>query len=136
MTADRSRMRERLEAEQALITRVFRTAVIDLDALVVIIKDHPLPEGWSHDVTDVLVVIPTNYPGGRPDNVCARPDLRLADGKTPANTMGEHAYTARNWLQFSWHPEESQWRATNDPAVGSNLLSYLLGAVKRFEEPS
>lgn len=136
MTDDRPRLRERLEAERGLIAKVFPTAVIDVEALVVIVKDHPLPSGWSHNVTDVLVVIPSNYPAGCPDNVCARPDLRLANGDLPGNTMGEHSYAGRNWLQFSWHPDKGPWKPTNDPSVGSNLLNYLLGAVGRFAEAS
>lgn len=99
-----------------------------------LLPDLPLTDGWSHDSSDVLLAIPSNYPAGCPDNICARPDLRLASGAEPANIMGEHEHAGRRWLQFSWHPDE--WRPTADASRGGNLVNYLIGAITRFEEAS
>lgn len=134
MGSVRDRLAERLGQEERLLAEVFPTAHLDRESLTVLLSDLTLPEGWSHDSTDVLFVIPGNYPAGCPDNVCVRPDLRLAGGAEPANIMGEHEHAGRRWLQFSWHPDE--WRPTADASRGGNLVNYLIGAIARLEEVS
>jgi hypothetical protein len=130
------RLAERLVQEESLLHQTFPDATIDSDALVVVLRDHPLPVGWSHDHTDVLFAIPLNYPAGQPDNVCARPDLTLADGATPSNSQGIQQHARRTWLQFSYHIDPNDWRPHADAAKGSNLADYLAGALSRFQEAS
>ena len=134
MASCEDRLAERLDQEERPLAEALPTARLDRASLTVLLPEHRLPSGWSHDSTDVLVVIPSNYPAGCPDNVCARPDLRLASGAGAANTMGEHEYAGRRWLQFSWHPDE--WRPAADASRGGNLVNYLIGAIARFEEAS
>ena len=129
------RLAERLAVEGPLLRRAFPTANVDVEALVVILQDHPLPPGWSHDRTDILFTIPVNYPAGQPDNVCTRADLALAGGGIPTNSQGIQTYAGRQWLQFSYHVEPADWRPAADPAAGSNLTEYLTGALARFEDP-
>lgn len=135
MAAD-ERLSARLAEEDTLLRKAFPNARIDHGALVVILSDHRLPPGWSHDRTDILFAIPMNYPAGQPDNVCARPELTLAGGASAGNNQGIQTYAGRAWLQFSYHVEPGDWRPTADAAVGSNLVEYLTGALTRFEEPS
>ncbi|MEU6546470.1 E2/UBC family protein [Streptomyces sp. NPDC046859] len=130
------RLAERLAREEELLRQAFPNATIDAEALVVALRDHPLPAGWSHTDTDVLFAVPVNYPAGQPDNICARPDLTLADGATPGNSQGIQQYAGRSWLQFSYHIDPSDWQPHVDPALGSNLTDYLAGALSRFEEAS
>jgi hypothetical protein len=130
------RLAERLAQEEPLLRQAFPEATIDSDALVVILPDYPLPAGWSHDHTDVLFAIPLNYPAGQPDNVCARPDLTLADGATPGNSQGIQQHGGRSWLQFSYHIDPNDWRPHADAAKDSNLADYLAGALSRFQEAS
>ena len=127
------RLRERLDLERPILAGAFPEAVVDTDSLTVTLPDYPLPAGWSHAKTDVLFSFPSNYPAGSPDNVCARPDLRLEGGGVPGNSQGEHVHAGRRWLQLSWHIAEG-WHPTADPAQGSNLATYLIGALGRFEE--
>jgi len=134
--AAEERLSVRLAEEEVLLRKAFPTVRIDHDALVVILSDHPLRPGWSHELTDILFAVPANYPAGQPDNVCARPDLTLAGGSSPANNQGIQTYAGRPWLQFSYHFEPADWRPTADASVGSNLVEYLTGALTRFEEPS
>jgi hypothetical protein len=130
------RLAERLAQEQPLLRQAFPDATLDSEALVVVLRDHPLPAGWSHGQTDVLFAIPLNYPAGQPDNVCARPDLTLVGGATPANSQGIQQHAGRSWLQFSYHIDPSDWRPHADAAKGSNLADYLAGALSRFQETS
>lgn len=127
---------ERLRLEEQILAEVFPTARLDPATNTVTLPGYRLPTGWSHESTDVLIGFPSNYPGGCPDNVCARPDLRLADGSQPGNTQGVQIQAGREWLQFSWHIDPAGWKPTADPRQGSNLATYLLGALGRFDEAS
>jgi hypothetical protein len=131
-----TRLQNRLAQEELLLRRAFPNATIDREALVVVLTDHELPPGWSHDHTDVLFPIPANYPAGQPDNVCARPDLTLAGGAAPGNSQGIQTHAGKQWLQFSYHVDPNDWRPHAEPAVGSNLTDYLAGALTRFKEAS
>lgn len=134
MSSLEDRLRERLELEEPVLLEAFPTARIDRASNTVILPDHRLPAGWSHEVTDVLFGFPTNYPAGCPDNVCVRPDLRLASGELPQNQQGTQTHGGRTWLQLSWHIEADSWSPTTDPRQGSNLATYMIGALTRFEE--
>ena len=127
--------RARLDDEELLLAAAFSGIQLDRDNRVVLLPEYPLPSGWSHDRTDVLFVYPSNYPRGCPDNVCTRPDLTLANGQAAQNLMGEVELLGRTWLQFSWHIE-GEWRPTASASQGSNLVTYLFGALHRFDEAS
>lgn len=129
-----AQLRERLAQEAPLLRQAFPNATIDPEALVVILTSYELPPGWSHDHTDVLFPIPPNYPAGQPDNICARPDLTLANGSSPGNSQGIQTHANRQWLQFSYHVDPNDWGPHADPAAGSNLADYLTGALTRFQE--
>lgn len=133
MVAGTDRRRERLEQERPLL-EAFPSVLLDVEAGVVIVRSHRLPPGWSHEETDVLVEIPEKYPSAPPDNVCARPDLTLADGRMPQNHQGHRQIAGRGWLQFSYHVEPSDWHPDVDLARSSTLVDYLHGALSRFEE--
>lgn len=129
------RQRERLDEEERLLVETFPNAGLDRESRTVVLRNHPLPAGWSHESSDVMFTFPANYPAGKPDNVCARPDLTLASGQLPGNNQGIVTYAGRRWLQMSWHLHGG-WSPTSDPAVGDNLTTYLIGALARFEEGS
>ena len=133
MTDDR--LRSRLDNEEPLLLGAFPSVHLDRDTRTVLLPDHRLPVGWSHDITDVLFEFPDNYPAGCPDNVCARPDLRLANGQMPDNSQGIQQYAGQEWLQFSWHIDAA-WQPLASATQGSNLVTYLIGALTRFNDPS
>lgn len=136
MSSIEDRLRVRLELEEPVLLAAFPTARIDPISMTVTLHDHRLPPGWSHETTDVLFAFPTNYPAGCPDNVCVRPDLRLASGELPQNNQGIQTHAGSTWLQLSWHVDAEGWTPTADPRQGSNLATYLIGALARFEEAS
>lgn len=135
MGITRQRLEKRLDAEEPLVHQAFPGATIDRAGLLVVIPDHDLPTGWSHEETDVAFQIPASYPAGQPDNICARPDLTLRSGSAPGNSQGVQTHGDRQWLQLSWHIDGG-WHPTADPARGDNLVTYALGALARFEEAS
>ncbi len=127
---------ERLTVEQPLLTKTFEGLELDVAGRVLIIPDHPLGDGWNLTVTPVLVEIPPGYPTTPPDNICVTADLRLANGATPANTMGIREIADRSWLQFSYHIEAADWRPQSDLSQSDTLVTYLVGALHRLEEPN
>jgi hypothetical protein len=131
-----AQLAERLDIEEPVLREVFPRASIDRTAHAVVLLGHRLPAGWSHEVTDVAFGFPPNYPSGCPDNVCVRTDLNLANGQPAGNNQGIQTLAGRQWLQFSWHIEGADWAPTADPRHGSNLATYLIGALTRFEEPT
>ena len=136
MSGLQTRLSDRLVREEPVLLRDFPTARLDRRTNTVTLRAYQLPTGWSHGVTDVLFQFPANYPAGSPDNICVRADLRLANGQEPGNHMGIQSYVGRNWLQLSWHIEPGDWTPTADPSHGSNLASYLVGALGRLDDPS
>ncbi|MDQ3756398.1 MAG: hypothetical protein M3394_00900 [Actinomycetota bacterium] len=134
MMATADRLRERLDVEAVLLAEAFPLASIDFETNTVTLADYALPRGWSHPSTDVLFSFPSNYPAGCPDNVCVRSDLRLANGQLPANNQGVQVHAGREWLQLSWHIDADDWRPSADPREGSNFVTYLIGALSRFED--
>lgn len=135
-TPSAGRTQERLALEEPLLAKAFPEVNLLREHMAVLLPSYDLPPGWSHDETDVLFVFPSNYPAGCPDNVCARADLRLANGQMPGNNQGIQTIAGRQWLQFSWHVNGGGWAPTADPRIGSNLTTYLLGALERFNEAS
>ncbi len=133
MSAD-ERRRERLEKERLLLSQAFPTAVLEVEASILILPGHELPPGWSHTETDILVETPAQYPSVPPDNVCARADLTLSNGQLPGNNQGVRELAGRRWLQFSYHVEAGDWRPDEDLNKSSTLVDYLCGALTRFEE--
>lgn len=136
MVTPADRLQERLDLEEPILVEAFPKATVLRKHGVVLLPDYQLPPGWSHETTDVLFIIPDNYPAGCPDNVCARTDLRLANAQMPANNQGIQTIADRQWLQFSWHVDGGGWSPTAEPSCGSNLATYLLGALTRFDEAS
>lgn len=136
MTNPEERLEQRLDLEELVLREAFPRALIYRAGSAVILADHRLPPGWSHEITDIAFGYPPNYPSGCPDNVCARPDLTLANGQAAGNNQGIQTLAGRQWLQFSWHIDGADWVPTSDPRQGSNLATYLIGALTRFEDPT
>jgi Prokaryotic E2 family E len=136
MGSPADRLRERLDLEEPVLLEAFPTSRLDRDSNTVTLLGHRLPAGWSHEITDVLFGFPSNYPAGCPDNVSVRRDLRVASGELPANNQGVQTHAGRDWLQLSWHIDATDWAPTADPRRGSNLATYLIGALMRFDEAS
>lgn len=128
-------MRERILAELELVKRRFPDVESGDDGSWLLIPDWPLPQGWSCEMTPVLVTIPAGYPTTAPDNFHAADDLCLASGGEPGNSSRGQALLGRTWRTFSWHLDDN-WRPAQDPAAGDNLLTFLEGCRARLEDPN
>lgn len=80
----------------------------------IVVTKYPLPDGYSKMHTGLLLKVPPPYPNASLDMFWTDEDLRLANGSPPANTGIEH-YLGRNWLRFSWHPQN--WHPAKDSII-------------------
>jgi hypothetical protein len=130
------RRAERLEEERPMLEQAVPSVELDIENGLVLVHDWALPEGWSHETTDVLVEVPVKYPSTPPDNVCVRSDLTLVSGGTPQNSQGVRRISNCNWQQFSYHIEPADWRPNRNLQCSTTLVDYLHGAMSRFEDAS
>ena len=82
---------KRIQYEVALAAvRYSRTHSAEFDdesGSWVVIKDFSLPEGYNYEMTDILVLLPPNYPQTPPDWFYVDDNLRLADGRRPSHVF-------------------------------------------------
>ena len=113
----------------------------------VIIYDFPLPPGYNYRTTDVMILLPPNYPQTPPDWFYVDHNLRLANGERPPHVFyddtsydpnrgiyGEAPPPMVGWTACCLHIRE--WRPKANPAEGHSLLSVceLIGkAFKRWK---
>ncbi|MFN7017546.1 MAG: E2/UBC family protein [Fimbriimonadales bacterium] len=113
----------------------------------VVIKDFPLPPGYNYERTDVLILLPPNYPQTPPDWFYVDDNLRLADGRKPshvfynetrfdpnrASQMIDAPPQMKGWTACCLHIRS--WRPAANPLEGHSLLSVcelIRGALKRW----
>jgi hypothetical protein len=127
-------MSERRKAEIELIRAEYGEIEVGPDLNWLIVKQWQLPSGWNKLATAVLVLVPPGYPITPPDNLYADNDLRLANEQLPSNTNLNYDHLGKQWLQFSYHVEPSDWKPHADLLKGHNLLTFLHGVGKRLAE--
>jgi hypothetical protein len=129
-------MQSRINQEIEMLKTRFADLEYRPDGQWVRIPKYPLPPGWNLPDTQLAFPIPVQYPGGPPYGIYVPAGIRF-DGKVP----GSYSEPAPNqppfsgaWGIFSWTTADGLWRSTDDPIKGSNLLNWVLGFRKRFEE--
>lgn len=123
----------RLTTERALLERHFAEVELDHAGGWLIVRNWPLPAGWTTRRTELLVVIPSGYPATSPDSFYIGNDVALAGGGEPSNSSPNAVVLARPWRFFSWHIDD-QWQPHADPARGDNLFTYVLACAARMSE--
>ncbi len=100
------------------------------------IPKYLLPPGWNSSDTQLAFPIPIEYPGGPPYGIYVPAGIRFG-GQLP-NSYTEQAPTqppfGGAWGIFSSTTQDGAWHATADLTKGSNLLNWVLGFQRRFEE--
>lgn len=103
----------------------------------VVVHDFPLPKGYNYETTDVLILLPPNYPQTPPDWFYVDYNLRLADGREPQHVFNNmefgmvHDPNRRDhrdippqmmgWTACCLHIRE--WKPKTNPTEGHSLLS-------------
>ena len=88
--------------------------------LCVVIANWPLPRGFNHDTTDILIRLQPGYPDVPPDMWWFSPAVHMANGQALPATSVVETYLGRNWQRWSRHFTNGQWNSGID-----GLESYL-----------
>jgi hypothetical protein len=147
---------KRIHYEVALAAvRYSRTHSADFDDEAgswVMIRDFPLPEGYNYETTDILVLLPPNYPQTPPDWFYVDDNLCLADGRRPSHVFYQqttHDPNARRVNRAEEKPPQMKgwtgcclhirsWQPAANPVEGHSLLSVcelIRGALVRWRKP-
>ena len=79
-----------------------------------LIKDLRLPNGFDPKMADLMVLIPSGYPGSALDMFYFDPHLKRLDG-SEIHALAEESHFERLWQRWSRH---YQWEAGKDSLVG------------------
>jgi len=128
-------MKERLDAEIALIRAFYPDAEYREDARWVRLPVYRLPPGvWEQEMVEVALQIPPGYPGEAPYGIYVRPGLRLkGSGQRPQNY--EEPITipfGTDWGKFSW--QQDGWKPAADMRSASNLMNVIRTFADRFRQ--
>ena len=93
----------------------------------VILRDVPLPTGYSAAKVDILIKVPPTYPDASPDMFWARPPLALAGGAQPQATSIENI-GGESWQRYSWHLQPNMWHAGT-----SRLRDFVRAVLARLQ---
>ena len=86
----------------------------------IVMPQWPLPEGFDHTASDLLLRLSPGYPDVQPDMWWFSPAVRRADGGELPNTNVVETYLGRAWQRWSRHFSRGQWQSGID-----GLESYL-----------
>lgn len=93
-------------------------------------------KGWNRAETSVAFRAQSGYPAGQPYSFYVPSGIRVKEGlpQSYQDTASDKPPFAGNWGQFSWMPDDGQWRPSESPRTGANLLNFALGFENRFRE--
>lgn len=97
-------MRKRIHYEINALAHWFEIVLYDPDRNVIVVDDYPLPAGWNHDTTTIVIEIPDEYPRRVPD-VYVPDDLRF-EGAKPHTLMGS---APAGWYKYDLRPLSNHW---------------------------
>ena len=94
--------------------------VSEAGMICVVMPKWPLPRGFDHHASDLLVRLSAGYPDVQPDMWWFSPAVRRADGSELPNTNVVENHLGRTWQRWSRHFSSGQWQSGID-----GLESYL-----------
>ena len=80
----------------------------------VVMPEWPLPEGFDHQSSDLLLRLSPGYPDVQPDMWWFSPAVRRADGQELPNTGVVETHLGRSWQRWSRHFSGGQWQSGID----------------------
>lgn len=98
---------------------------VDSKTRMIVIRDFDIPGGYDHKTSDLMLVIPRNYPAAGLDMFYLAPGLQRQDGR-PINALAVETHGGRQWQRWSrhypWQPgygianhmDTVQWSLKND----------------------
>lgn len=126
----------RIEEEVALLKTRFPDAEYRPDGRWGRVPSYDLPSGWGPSSIQLAFLVPVEYPGAPPYGIYVPSGMRFG-GRTPNNytdTAPAQPPFGGTWGLFSWTTQDGLWHPAADVRKGSNLLHWVLGFRRRFEE--
>jgi len=129
---------DRIEKELTILRTFYPKVTYIKEGQWILIEDYSIPPGllWNREKTNVCFQILVGYPGTPPYGFFV-PSGILYDGKSPKNYQespnNKPPFPSEAWGFFSW-AHDSDWKATDNPHSGSNLLSFARSFKDRFSQ--
>jgi E2/UBC family protein E len=93
-----------------------------------VVPDYQLPDGYTPDVSQLLIKLPPLFPDAAPDMFWVNPHIRTSSDGVPQGTSTE-SLLGESWQRFSWHLSPGAWR----PGI-STLRDFMRCVRSRFEK--
>lgn len=84
------------------------------DMTCVVLLQWPLPKGFDHDASDLLIRLSPGYPDVPPDMWWFSPSVNLQNGQALPATDSMESYLGRSWQRWSRHFNNGQWKSGID----------------------
>lgn len=100
------------------------------ETTLLIFHNYPLPDGYSAETVELLIVVPDQYPDAALDMWWVYPWITFTNGARPANADVQQVFPGfepeptRLWQRFSRHPP---WRESDD------LRTFLVAMASTFK---
>jgi Prokaryotic E2 family E/Multiubiquitin len=97
-----------------------------------LIKDHPVPEGYNVSTVDIVLLIPPSYPAGEIDMAYFYPPLQKKSGRT-IGAISYQIIDGKNFQRWSRHRKPGEWRPGLDD-ISTHLLlvnNWLVNDLKK-----
>ena len=107
------------------------TISTDSNMTCLVFHNYPLPSGFNHEKSDLLLRFQPGYPDIPPDMWWFDPPLSRADGQTIPATEVTEQHLNRVWQRWSRHLSNGQWQSGID-----GIESYLALLSKELERSS
>lgn len=98
--------------------------VIEENKWGIIIQNYPIPNGYTPDTTDLMIIIPQDYPMGAIDMFYFSPGIARKDG-TAINALSDETHFNQTWQRWSRH---YQWQPGVDNIA--KHISYVRNQLK------
>lgn len=115
-------MRKRIHREVNARADWCQFVLYDPDRNVIVVDDYPLPAGWNHETTTIVIELPDEYPRRVPD-VYVPDDLRFKGAK-PHTRMSSAPV---GWYRFDLRPLSNHWIPERDTVV--TVLQQFYGSL-------
>jgi len=87
-----------------------------------VVRNRPLPVGYTAERADVALLIPAGYADTQIDMAYFDPPLACVDGR-PIAALAQHSLLGRAWQRWSRHrTPQNPWRPGIDDIAGHLLL--------------
>jgi hypothetical protein len=97
--------------------------------IFLVIENYPVPAGYDHEATNLLLRLPRQWPDGSPDMFWTEPHLKLATNGSWPNASGNlMSLDGCVWQRWSRHYKD-RWKPGVDRLV--NLLAIVSREMKK-----